>query len=273
MENYSIMSNYNNIELSPLDVISISFHMVMQRLLFTNCEIHDGNHLLNKESLDKFRTAAGIVFRFRYCQTVIQVQTTIISICDLIQIHIHLPQTSENWTHTVEDVSRYLSSPRNTVDSLSNTFNECVGLKLVQRVRQLAGLEIGLLQLPDDVIRIIFQYLDKTSVVKFSMVCKGLLHFGREKPLWLKIVKRNYQNLEANICTEDDTDFYELVASFEREEKQRRQHAFEREEKLRREQAIQNQIDFFEDYENFGRPEVIESVWSSLDQLVGFDSD
>ena len=255
MQNNSLMSNSDNSELNNLDLISISFHMVMQRLLFTNCDLRDGNHLLNKEALDKFRTPAGIVFRFVYSQTIIPVQVTIISICDIVQIHVHLTHTSESWTYSVQDVSEYLKSPKNTVNLLSNRFNECVGFKLVQRVRQLAGLEVGLLQLPDDVIRIIFRYLDKTSVVNLTMVCKSLLQFGREKTLWLKIVKQNYQNLETLVSSEDNADIYEIVANFEREEIQRK-----------REQAIEEEIDFYDDYENFARPEVMARVWSALDQ-------
>lgn len=259
MENYSLLSNNDDLELNHLDLISISFHMVMQRLLFTNCDLRDGNHLLNKEALDKFRTPTGVVFRFAYGQTNIQVQVTIISICDVVQIHVHLTHTSESWTYSVQDVSEYLNSPKNTVDLLSNRFNECVGLKLVQRVRQLAGLEVGLLQLPDDVIRILFRYLDKTSVVKLSMVCKSLLQFGREKTLWLKIVKQNYQNLETLASSQDDADVYELVANFEREEIQRKR------------EAIEEEIDFYDDYENFARPDVMARVWSALDQWCEVD--
>jgi len=211
---------------SPIDQLSICFHMVMERLLFTNSDKNDEHSLWTSEGLDKFRTAAGIVFRFAYSNTDIQVQVTIISISDIIQIHVHLPPTSENWIFTVHDITEYVDSTNNTVkfDMLSYRFNQCVGAKLVQRVRQLAGLEVGLLQLPEDIIRIIYRYLDMKSVIKLSMVCKVLLDFGREKSLWLSIVKRKYQNLEAMISSAND-DIYSLVANFEREKFEKRKAA------------------------------------------------
>jgi len=212
---------------SPMDHLSICFHMVMQRLSFTNCEIYDGNHLLTKEGLDKFRTAAGIVFRFVYSD--IQVQVTIFNICDTIQIHLHLPPASENWIFTVHDVTEYLNTTNNSVNLhlLSHKFSQSVGAKLVQRVRQLAGLEVGLLQLPEDVLRVIYRYLDQKSVVRLSMVCRVLLDLGREKSLWLNIGKRNYSNIEA-ISSAVDEDVYKLVAKYETEKMEKKKAAIKK---------------------------------------------
>lgn len=185
---------------SPVDVMAVVVHSLVLDLGFTM----SGNP---ESPLELARTPAGLVFHYNYLDTQTRMQLTIFSLGQTLQIHCHLPANSESFTLHIKKLDEFVTEDLKLVNykKLKSCFTSSVGNRLRHKARLLAGLEKGLLELPEDVLRTLFKHLDYKAVINLSSVNNRLWTLGRETLLWKYLLKIHYPD----VVLEKNQDPYE----------------------------------------------------------------
>eukprot|EP00088_Acartia_fossae_P013738 TRINITY_DN1726_c0_g1_i12.p1 TRINITY_DN1726_c0_g1~~TRINITY_DN1726_c0_g1_i12.p1 ORF type:complete len:268 (+),score=22.55 TRINITY_DN1726_c0_g1_i12:43-846(+) len=174
---------------SPTELIAFAIHGFMLDLNFIVRE----QNIEKREIPSSWKTSAGIVFKYNYKNTEVQAQITIFNLGKFIQIHGFIPSASESFTVCLKQGDEFVNDNFELVNvkRLATIFKSQVGEKMQHKSRLVAGLERGLLQLPDDVIHLLFTFMDYKSVIRLSLTSSRLYELGMDKSIWRRLCKLN----------------------------------------------------------------------------------